>query len=192
MPPNPAEQYTIRRQVFRLFGAGFHLYDAQNNVVGFCEQKAFKLREDIRLYRTEAKTDLLLRIAARQIIDFSATYDVFDANDQRVGSLRRKGVASLFRDAWLVFDEGDQQIALLEEDSGLLAALRRVTDLGFFFPEKFELRTTESTPIATYRTHFNPFIYRLSIAMHPGAATFNPNLLLATGVLIASIEGRQN
>ena len=192
MPTNPAEQYTIRRQVFRLFGAGFHLYDAQNNVVGFCEQKAFKLREDLCLYRTEAKTDLLLRIAARQIIDFSATYDVFDASDQRVGSLRRKGMSSLFRDSWLIFDASDQQVAQLEEDSGFLAFLRRVTDLGFFFPQQFELRATESTPLATYRTHFNPFIYRLSIAIHPGANTFDPNLLLATGVLIASVEGRQN
>jgi hypothetical protein len=192
MPTNPAEQYTIRRQVFRLFGAGFHLYDAQNNVVGFCEQKAFKLREDLRLYRTEAKTDLLMRIAARQIIDFSATYDIFDANDQRVGSLRRKGISSLFRDAWLVFDAGDQQVAQLEEDSGLLAFLRRVTDLGFFFPQQFELRTIDSVALATYRTHFNPFVYRLSIAMHPGASAFNPNLLLATGVIIASVEGRQN
>ncbi|MDX2118203.1 MAG: hypothetical protein SFY96_08495 [Planctomycetota bacterium] len=185
------EQYTIRRQVFRLFGAGFHIYDAADNVVGFCEQKAFKLREDLRLYRSDAKTDLLIRIAARQIIDFNATYDVFDAQDQRVGSLRRRGGASLLRDTWLVFDAADQQVAQLTEESGMLAALRRFTDLGFLFPEQFELTGDGNTPLATYRTHFNPFIYRLSIAIHPAASQFDPNLLLATGVLIAAIEGRQ-
>lgn len=192
MPTNPAEQYTIRRQVFRLFGAGFHIYDSQSAIVGYCEQRAFKLREDIRLYRTEAKTDLLMRIAARQIIDFGATYDVFDANDQHVGSLRRKGISSLFRDSWLVFDQQNQQIAQLQEDSGLLSFVRRVSDLGFFFPQSFTLQAGDGTSLATYRTHFNPFIYRLGIAIHPGASTFDPNLLLATGVLIASIEGRQN
>jgi len=186
-----AEQYTIRRQVFRLFGAGFHIYDAQNNVVGFCEQKAFKLREDLRLYRSDAKTDLLMRIAARSIIDFSATYDVFDSQEQRVGSLRRRGGASLFRDSWLVFDAEDQEVAQLKEDSGMLGALRRFTDLGVLIPQKFEMHANDGAPLASLRTHFNPFIYRLGIAIHPAASTFDPNLLLATGVLIAAIEGRQ-
>ena len=50
----------------------FHVYDSQENVVAFCKMKAFKLREDIRVYTSEDATNELLSIQARQIIDFSA------------------------------------------------------------------------------------------------------------------------
>ncbi len=40
--------YRLRRKVLKLFGASFHVYDGER-VVAFCSQKAFKLREDIRL-----------------------------------------------------------------------------------------------------------------------------------------------
>ena len=40
--------------------------------------KARKLREDIRLFAPNSK-QAVLRIATRQIIDFGATYDVFDS-----------------------------------------------------------------------------------------------------------------
>lgn len=71
MPTNPAEQYTIRRQVFRLFGAGLPSLRRTEQRRRLLRAKAFKLREDLHYYRTEAKTDLLMHIAARQIIDFS-------------------------------------------------------------------------------------------------------------------------
>ena len=41
--------YMIRRKVFRIFGGAFHIYDPAGQVVGYSKQKAFKLREDIRL-----------------------------------------------------------------------------------------------------------------------------------------------
>lgn len=49
----PGEAYTIRRKVLKLFGAAFHIYNPAGAVVGFCKQKAFKLKEDIRVYTDE-------------------------------------------------------------------------------------------------------------------------------------------
>src|SRR6185503_13579603 len=46
----PESQYMIRRKVLTLFGAQFHIYNAEGKVVGFSKQKAFKLKEDIRVY----------------------------------------------------------------------------------------------------------------------------------------------
>ena len=95
--PFAADEYLIRRKVFTLLGAKFHVHDAAGNVVLFSEQKAFKLREDIRVYSDESKTEERLLIKARQIIDFSAAYDVVDARESRkIGALRRKGFSSLF------------------------------------------------------------------------------------------------
>ncbi len=46
----PGEHYTIRRKVLKIFGAAFHIYDPHGNLAGYCKQKAFKLKEDIRIY----------------------------------------------------------------------------------------------------------------------------------------------
>jgi hypothetical protein len=111
------ERYLLKRQVFALTGK-FRFFDPSGNLVLFSEQKMFKLREDIRVYSDESKTQEVLMIKARQIIDFSAAYDVVDsATGQKVGALRRKGLASILRDEWEVLDVGDNVIGKLFEDS---------------------------------------------------------------------------
>ena len=100
--------YLIRRQVFALTGK-FRVFDPSENLVLFSEQKMFRLREDIRVYADESKTQEVLTIKARQIIDFSAAYDVMDSTTgEKVGVLRRKGWASMLRDEWEVLDTNDQ------------------------------------------------------------------------------------
>ncbi len=84
------ESYLVRRKVFRILGGSFHIYDPSGNVAFYSEQKAFKLKEDIRLYSGEDKARELLHIQARDILDFSAAYDVIDSSTgMKVGTLRR-------------------------------------------------------------------------------------------------------
>src|SRR5512146_3013741 len=128
MHMNPAFQhnaYLLKRQVFALTGK-FRIYDAAENLLLFSEQKMFRLSEDIRVYGDEDKNREILMIKARQIIDFSAAYDVIDSvSGQKVGALRRKGWKSLLRDEWEVLDVNDTVVGLLFEDSVNLALLRR-------------------------------------------------------------------
>src|SRR5688500_19421793 len=92
----------------------------------FSEQKMFKLREDIRVYSDENKTQEVLSIKARQIMDFSAAYDVIDAAyNQKVGALQRRGLSSILRDEWQVLDVNDNVVGKLLEDSIPLALLDR-------------------------------------------------------------------
>ena len=132
------DRFLVRRKVFRILGAGFHVYDPAGRVVGFSEQKAFKLKEDIRVFTDEAKSKELLVIRARQIIDFSAAYDVVDsAEGRKVGAARRKGWASILRDSWEILDENDRPIAHLQEDSTALALVRRF--LTNLIPQRYNL-----------------------------------------------------
>lgn len=201
---HPGEQYTIRRKLLRLFGASFHIFDAHGQVVGFCNQKAFRFREDIRFYTDESKQTELFAMKARSVLDFSTTYDVELPDGTRLGSLRRKGIASsLVRDEWNVFgppeDPADPasapQIGVIHEDSVGKALLRRFIELAaVIFPQSFTLARADGTPIAVFRQHFNPFIYRLGIAIDPAFEQdehFDDLLILAAGCLIAAIEGRQ-
>ncbi len=192
----PGESYTIRRKVLKFFGAAFHIYNPAGAVVGYCKQKAFKLREDIRVYTDETCTKEFIVIKARSVIDFSSTYDVTLADGTSLGSLRRKGMSSTFlRDHWLVFDAPGRHVADLKEDGSFLALARRYVDfVSFLSPQKFTLtRTPESggEAVARYRQHFNPFVQRLSIAVLRDDPELDDLVILAAGCLIAAIEGRQ-
>jgi len=190
--PKPGEQYTVRRKILTIFGASFHVYDQSGQVIAFCRQKAFKLREDIRLYTNESMTTELLTMHARSILDFGATYDIMLPTGELIGSLRRKGLKSMFRDSWLIFDPEGVQQATITEDSSMLAFLRRIHGLfAMLSPEQYKVISNDERHIATIRTHMNPFVYRLGIAIHEDDPDLDELIVLAAGCLIAAIEGRQ-
>ncbi|MCH7988345.1 MAG: hypothetical protein IID46_04245 [Planctomycetes bacterium] len=184
-----ATEYTIRKKVFTLFGAKFHIYNSQGDLIGFCKQKAFKLKEDIRIFTDESMTKEQMKIAARSIIDFSASYDVTESSTQkRLGALQRKGLKSLFRDEWIVLDDNENEIGTIKEDSMLLAMFRRY--FFNFLPQKYHLSDQSGTQHAEFRSHLNPFIQKMTVTVYPDSP-IHPLLILAAGVLLVAIEGRQ-
>jgi hypothetical protein len=187
-----AVEYTIRRKVLTFAGAKFHIYDAQGNLIGFSKQKAFKLKEDIRVYRDESMQQEFLTIQARSVLDFSAAYDVTDPKTgRRLGVLKRAGLASMFRDKWMVFDEDESQVGTIEEDSAFLALVRRLHELAAaLIPQGFSLKGTDGTEYARYRTHMNPFVHKLSVTVLD-ACPLDQAVPLAAGILLVAIEGRQ-
>lgn len=191
--PAPGEQYTIRRKFFKILGASFHVFDASGSVVAYCRQKAFRLREDIRLYTDESMSQELLTMRARSVIDFGVTFDVSLAGGETLGSLRRKGMRSILRDAWRVFGPDGRELATVQEDSTVMALLRRVHEaFALFSPQKFRVVAYDGRHLATFRTHFNPLVYRLGVAIHAEDEDVDELLLLAAACLIAAIEGRQD
>jgi len=186
------EAYTIRRKVFKIAGASFTVTDDSGAMVGFCKQKAFKLREDIRVFTDESQSDLLLAMKTDTIIDFSASYDITLADGSKIASLRRKGMKSLFRDSWQVFDAEGNEIAKIEEDSVMLGLLRRGHEiLASLIPQTFNVVTTDGRLVSSFRTHMNPFVYKLSVRIHEQDANLDELVLLGAACLLAAIEGRQ-
>jgi len=191
---NPIFQYNhylLKRQVFALTGK-FRYYDPNGNLIMFSEQKMFKLREDIRVFADEHKTQEVLQIKARQIVDFSAAYDVIDsAYNQKVGVLRRKGWRSMVRDEWEVLDSNDQLIGMLFEDSPGLAMLRRLL-LGSLLPQNYDL-TIRDQRVADLKQRFNLFRYELDVDFSFDTAhVMDRRIGLAAGILLAAIEGKQS
>ncbi|MFN2149093.1 MAG: hypothetical protein ACK2T2_11935 [Anaerolineales bacterium] len=185
------DHYVLKRQVFALTGK-FRYYDPGGNLVMFSEQKMFKLREDIRVFTDDSKSQEVLQIKARQIIDFSAAYDVVDsAFNQKVGALRRRGMKSILRDEWEVLDTNDQVIGMLFEDSMGRAMLRRML-LGSLLPLDYDVTIREQR-VADLKQRFNLFRYELDVDFsHDPAKVLDRRVGLAAGILLAAIEGRQN
>ncbi|MCA9276900.1 MAG: hypothetical protein KDA29_12825 [Phycisphaerales bacterium] len=189
------EQYTIRRKFFKVFGAAFHVYDEHGSVIGYCKQKAFKLREDIKLYTGEDMSDLLLSLNTQQIIDFGATYNITLPDGTTLGSLRRKGLKSSFvRDEWLVFNTSGDEIAKVRETGSFAPIARRYIDYAnIFFPQRYEItRSRDGKAIAMLRQHFNPVVFRMGVAIMDDDDDLDDLLILGAACLIAAIEGRQD
>ncbi|TDB37798.1 MAG: hypothetical protein D9V44_07035 [Actinobacteria bacterium] len=190
-----AERYLVRRKVFKLAGGAFHVYDPQGAVVAYSEQKAFKLKEDIRVFADEAKTRELLIIQARQIIDFSAAYDVTDAmTGEKVGALQRRGGRSILRDEWAILDASDTPVGTIIEDSMGYALIRRL--LTNLVPQKYDVFFPDATTgqkIANMDQQFNPFVYKLDVDLSTDAEKrFDRRLAISAAILLAAVEGRQN
>ncbi|WP_434384765.1 hypothetical protein [Melittangium boletus] len=184
------KRYVIRRKFFKLFGGAFHIYDEAGGLAFYSKMKAFKLKEDLRIFTDEDLREEVLNIKARSIIDFGATYDITDSKTgERLGALRRKGLKSMLRDEWLVLDTRDQEVGLIQEDSLMLAMVRRL--LTNLVPQTFS-GTLGTTQVLSFRQHFNPFIQRISLDFSMDRLNqLDRRMGIAAAVLLCAIEGRQ-
>ncbi len=184
-------QYTVRRKVMQLLGASFHVYDPTGQVVMFSKLKAFKLKEDIRIYTGEDMQTELISIQARQVLDVSATYDVTDAaTGQKVGALKRQGLKSILKDEWTILDTADKPIGTIKEDSIWLALIRRFV-MGLI-PQTYNV-DIGGTPVATMKQNINPFVTKITIDFSPDTGgLFDKRLGMAAAILMCAIEGKQN
>ncbi|MFW5875644.1 MAG: hypothetical protein ACOCXM_02790 [Myxococcota bacterium] len=183
-------QYVARRNFLNFLGIRCRILTPDGQPVMFVHLKAFKLKEDITVYADQAQTQPLLSIKARSVIDFSAAYDVVDTTtDEKVGALRRKGWSSLVRDEWEVLDAADEVVGVLQEDSLLLALVRRV--LSGLVPQNYTL-TMGGQKVADVQGSWNPFVVKHTMDLSPDArGQVDRRLAIATSVLLMVIEGKQ-
>jgi hypothetical protein len=184
------QTYLVRRKIFKIFGGAFHIYDPSGQVALYSQLKAFKLKEDIRLYTGEDMQTEVLVISARQILDISATYDVVDpSTGEKVGALRRKGIKSIFKDEWLFLDAHDRELGFIKEDSTALALVRRF--LTNLIPQKFH-GEINGMPVCTFKQNFNPFVMKITVDFSQDInRVLDKRLGIAAAVLLCAIEGRQ-
>ena len=184
-------QYELRRKVLKLFGKTLEIKGPDGEELFYCDQKAFKLKEDIRVYSNKKKEQELLSLKARNIIDFSAAYDVNDSSeDRKIGVLRRKGMSSTFiRDSWTLADAQENQIAEIKEDSAALGFIRRHTSVGSLIPQNIDI-TAGGSVVARLEQKFNPFIYKSVLKIND--PSFDQRLGIAVQMVFACIEERQH
>ncbi|WP_342439244.1 hypothetical protein NSS79_10130 [Paenibacillus sp. FSL L8-0436] len=182
-------EYIIRKKVFSIMGAKLHIYNSSEELVLYSQMKAFKLKEDIALFTDESMEKELLRIKARNVIDFSATYDVHDSETgEHIGALRRKGLKSILKDEWTILDQRDTEIGLIKENSTLMALLRRFITL---IPQKYNIELGNNV-IPAFRQNFNPFVTKIIADFSEDrSGQLDRRLGLAAGILLCAVEGKQ-
>lgn len=187
------QTYLVRKKFWQFFGGSFYVYDPNGALVLFSKLKAFKLKEDIRIFTDEDLQTEALSIKARSVLDFSGSYDVYDsATGQRIGALRRKGLkSSFYKDEWVILDAAEREIGLIQEDNAFLALLRKYL-LGALIPQSFNTQIGGRT-VATFNQHFNLFAMKLTLDFSPDPEHhFDRRLGIAAGILLCAIEGKQD
>ena len=131
--------------------------DDAGNTVCYVKQKMFKLKEAVNVFRDQTQQQLLCEIKADRIIDWSANYHFYDTSGETFGSVRRKGVRSIWKAHYEVFDEDGNHESTISE----LNPMAKVADSflgelpivglssGYLFHPKYELVDTSNVPRMT-------------------------------------------
>lgn len=91
--------------------------DANGKLVAYVKQKLFKLKEAVTVFGDEQQSQVLFKMKADRIIDFSARYDFTDDQGVSLGSVKRQGMRSLWKIRYDIF-EGETATMDIREENG--------------------------------------------------------------------------
>jgi uncharacterized protein YxjI len=185
------DNYLVRRKILKLFGGAFHIYGPQGQLVFYSQMKAFKLKEDIRIYTSEDMATEVLTIKARKIMDMSGVYDVVDpTTNENVGALKRKGIKSFIKDEWLFLNTRDQEIGHIQEDNIALALVRRFVIQ--WIPQSYQ-GEINGKEVCKFSQNFNPFVMKINLDFSlDKSGLLDRRLGIAAAILLCAIEGKQS
>lgn len=178
-------QYIIKQKVLTI-GRKYYIYDSQEKLIGFCKQKLFKLKEDIRIYTDENMTNELLKVKQKNILDWSGTFKVKDPIEGRIGFVGRKAWKSILKDTWKIWNKDQKEVAELKEGGGALVILRRIFSFLRFVPKKYHY-SNELGRIATVTQKFKIIGDTWILDINPNS-NVDKRLLVVAALMMDIIE----
>ena len=95
----------------------FTITDSNENSLAYVRQKMFRLKEDVVVFNNESKSQENFRIRANQWIDFNASYAITDSFGKNLGKIARKGMRSIWKATYNIFDQNDTQKYKVQEEN---------------------------------------------------------------------------
>ncbi|WP_411846679.1 hypothetical protein AAFN60_03655 [Roseibacillus persicicus] len=81
--------------------------DADGNQICYLKQKLFRFKEKVEIYTDGSRSTLVATISANKVLDWSARYTFHDAQGNEIGSVGRRGMRSIWKAHYDVFNPGD-------------------------------------------------------------------------------------
>jgi len=160
---------------FKLLALASQIYirDANGNLLGYVKQKMFKLKEDINIFADEGQTQLMYNIKADRVIDFSAKYNFSDAQGNALGSIKRRGMRSIWRANYEIYNAQDQQVMKVSEESGWVKVMDALVGelpiigmfTGYFFNPSYIVTRMDDSPVA--RLKKQPAMFQGAFQLEP-------------------------
>lgn len=143
---------------FKLLAIASQIYvrDSNGQLIGYVKQKLFKFKEAISVFADEGQTQLLFTIKADRVIDFSAKYNFTSASGQLVGSIKRRGMRSILKAHYEIYDENDQQVYEIHEENAWIKVIDSLLGelpvigmfTGYFFNPAYIVSRMDGTQAA--------------------------------------------
>jgi uncharacterized protein YxjI len=131
------------------FAPQIYVYDSTNTLIHYIKQKLFKLKEEVTIFADEAQTKPQYKINADRIIDFSAAYQFTDLTGNKLGSVKRKGMKSLWSAHYDIMDTTGNSILTIKEENPWIKVLDTLLGeipiinlfLGYFLNPKYLIQS---------------------------------------------------
>lgn len=140
----------------------------QPKLAAYAKQKRLAVREQFTLFSDDSQKTVLATSKARNIMDISPTFDVFDSNQKLLAVFKKEFSKSLLVSTWSIYSaDGQTLLFSASEKSKAVAIARRVWELVPYvsevvpFPMRFHFSIKadgeivgEYTKITTIRDNY--------------------------------------
>lgn len=165
----------------------FLVHDAQGNTIAYTRQKIFALKDKIEVFNDDSRSQLRYRIDADRILDFNAVYRISDAQGNTLGSLRRKGMRSLWRVHYQIHDAQGQHIYDIREHNPWTAVANALFGeipilgafSGYLFHPRYHINTPDGQPGYLLKKQPALFEGRFSLSKTGNSSPHDETVVLA-------------
>ncbi len=99
------------------FSNDFIAKDSSGTTIAYVREKMLKLTDTIDVYSDESKSLKMFQIRADRWLDFNANYAFMDSENNFLGSLARKGWASLWSSRYESYDRNRNLAYVISEEN---------------------------------------------------------------------------
>jgi uncharacterized protein YxjI len=110
---------------FKLLALAPQIYveDAAGVTACYVKQKLFRLKEKVEVFTDNSRSHLMCTISADRMLDFNALYHFQTPDGLTFGSVRRRGMRSLWSAHYEVLDEAGQPAYEIREENPFVKVL---------------------------------------------------------------------
>ena len=128
--------------------------DATGNLSFYVKQKMFKLKEAVTVFADAEQQLPLYELKADRVLDFSASYHFTDARGNQIGTVRRKGMKSIWRARYDIVNGSGHALTIQEANPWAKVADSLLTELpivgmfsGYLFHPEYLVAREDGTPV---------------------------------------------
>lgn len=173
--------------------------DRNERTFAYARQKMFKWKEEIKVYADTTKTETKFTINADRVIDFNSCFAFTNASGVQLGKIGRKGMKSLWKAHYDIFnDQGQQEYHITEENpmakvfDALLGEVPIVGMLtGYLFNPKYLVKNNDGQDVIRLSKKPSFFGRKFSIDKLQDFEVKDENNILLSLIMMTLLERRR-
>lgn len=167
-------------------GRQYRIEDGHGALLAYVTQRWMRIKEAWTVYADEAKSAVAFEVKATKVFDFQANLEVRDAGGALLGTLRRKGWASIVADRWQVLGPTGFIVGELREARGRGLMRRMLTRL---VPYRARVEAADGSPVARIEGTFQ--FWGDTYDVHVDQDGLDPRVLCCLVVVVDSMSAER-